>query len=860
MRISSLLVTGISALLFSTVALADIVNGTHSTIQINFNSGFDDATVVSAVGGNTGTTVGQQRKNAYLAAAQIIADELYSPVTIVIDAGFSALACTNTQAVLGSAGSNDGLLIAGVIYPNALYDALTGSDSDGLGGNSEIISEFNANLGNSGCLENSLGWYYGFDTPPVITSADPEYVPRSDPGYVGVPKQYISSFFTVLLHEMTHGLGFASLVDISTGQKSGGLDDVFSNFLYSQADGALWNDLVADGTWTADQKRANSITSVTGLLWDGANVKTAAAALSGGATLTAGFHDADSSGTFSSGDRMQMYAPASLESGSSVSHFNTTASPNELMEPQYTDYLDSLGLALYVLKDIGWTVYPPSANNAPVLTNPGSRSMNTNDSLTIALAGYASDVDGDSLTFSAACSGLSCVVSGTSLNLSTDSSFSGGSVTLTVTDTASSSASQSFTVNLGNSYSLEVTHNGSPLTSGTLIGLLDYSFSLGNDHGQYSVSAYLNSQDVSELISVAGSVYSLNMPSSGTFAGPYDVVIYDGDAGITTHLELIRPPRISLNHSALLSGESHYQLDIEGAAPATDFDLSSSDSSVSFEDELGNPLSFSTASSNAASFHRASAWLVVSSNVQSSTTLTASASAYEDVSINDVPVYPAINYSLHLQNNQGDPLPGSLILNDSNLLTDLGIGLDADTSSGDLSLNLPAGTTVTGTASATNYTDTDFTLDGSNVDVTITLAENAVPVTISGTISGNGGLDFEQEAPQVSIKLSNNQTLSLTINVDSATQASFSKQLDLNSQSPSLLTISHSQSATATLGLGNVSTDKHFTVNMVKVSSSTSVTVVTSTNIGTKKGGAVLSYLLLCALPLMWRRRKNQQY
>lgn len=51
MRISSLLVTGISALLFSAVAPADIVNGTRSTIQINFNSGFDDATAVSAVGG-----------------------------------------------------------------------------------------------------------------------------------------------------------------------------------------------------------------------------------------------------------------------------------------------------------------------------------------------------------------------------------------------------------------------------------------------------------------------------------------------------------------------------------------------------------------------------------------------------------------------------------------------------------------------------------------------------------------------------------------------------------------------------------------------------------------------------------------
>lgn len=276
-------------------------------------------------GGNSGTTLGQQRKNAYLAAAQIIADELYSPVTIVIDASFANIGCNAVSATLGSAGASASLynsstpagITANTWYPIGLWNAIAGSDVSGA--YSDITSQFNSDIGTTGCLENTLGWYYGFDTPPVITSADPEYVPRSDPGYVGVPKQYTSSFFTVLLHEITHGLGFASLVNISTGQKSGGLDDVFSNYLYSQSAGA-WPGL-------SDAQRATSITSETGLLWDGANVKTAAAALSGGATLTAGFHDADSSSTFSSGDRMQMYAPASLESGSSVSHFNTTASP-----------------------------------------------------------------------------------------------------------------------------------------------------------------------------------------------------------------------------------------------------------------------------------------------------------------------------------------------------------------------------------------------------------------------------------------------------------------------------------------------------------------------------------------------------
>ena len=1121
-RFSALCGAAVLSLLLSPLAQADTVSGAHSTIQINFNSGFSDATAISAVGGNSGTTVGQQRKNAYIAAAQIIADQVYSPVTIVIDATFANIGCDAFSATLGSAGAYTypaygspapSGFIADTFYPVGLFNAISGSDYSGA--ISDITSQFNSDIGTSGCLEGSNGWYYGFDTPPS--------------NYIG--------FFTVLLHEMTHGLGFASLVDPSSGEKANhpsGLDDIFSNFLYSQADGA-WPGLT-------DGQRANSAISSTGLLWNGSHTNTAAAALSGGAALTAGFHDADSSGTFTSGDRMQMYAPGSIESGSSVSHFNTTASPNELMEPQYTDYLDSLGLALYVLKDIGWTVYPPAAsNNAPVFTaigaqsthedtaktitlaatdadsdsltfsvsascatsitcaisgttltatpaanyhgsgsitvtvsdgnggsdtdtftltvnsvndapvfgtisaqstnedtakvvslagtatdvdgdgltysvsscpsniscslsgtsltltpdanfngsrtvgvgvsdgnggsasttfnltvnavndapvfgsisaqstnedtakvvslagtatdadgnsltysvsscpsniscslsgtsltltpdanfngsrtvgvgvsdgnggsasttfsltvtavndaptlgNPGTQSMDVSDSLSLTLAGYGSDVDGDSLTYIATCSPsphLLCPISGGALNLSTDASFTSGTVSLTVTDTSSATASVSFTVNLTGSYSLTLSHNGSPVSSGSSIELAGYSFTLSNNSGQYSISAELDGQNVSDLISVSGSTFTLAMPASGQFAGTYTLSIFDADASLTTTFDLLRPVRLSLNHAALLSGESLYQLDIEGGSAATVFNLSSSDSIVGFEDALGNIITSASAANNAVTFNRATAWLAVNTASQSTVDLSADSAAYGTTSLDNVAVYPALSYSLHLEDATGSALAGSLVLHSSSLLTDLGVELSAESSNGEFSLNLPAGVSISGTASAQGYTDAEFTLDGSNNDVTVTLTESTLPITISGTITGNGGLDFEQEAPLVKITLQGGQQLSVTVDVQSATQASFSKQLDLNSQTPASLSISHSQSATATLGLSSVSTDKHFEINMVKVNSSTSVTVVTTVTAGTKKGGAVLSYLLLCTLPLMWRRRKNRQY
>src|SRR4051812_17003714 len=100
------------ALLAAALAIACAAAGSAqaaATIVINNKNlpgvGFNDPTPAAPVGGNTGTTLGQQRLNAFTYAANIWGQTLTSPVPIVIDARFTPLSCTATGAVLGSAGA-----------------------------------------------------------------------------------------------------------------------------------------------------------------------------------------------------------------------------------------------------------------------------------------------------------------------------------------------------------------------------------------------------------------------------------------------------------------------------------------------------------------------------------------------------------------------------------------------------------------------------------------------------------------------------------------------------------------------------------------------------------------------------------
>jgi hypothetical protein len=59
--------------------------------------GFNDPTPAAPVGGNAGTTLGQQRLNAFQAAANVWGATLDSTVTIVVFATMEPLTCTEVR-------------------------------------------------------------------------------------------------------------------------------------------------------------------------------------------------------------------------------------------------------------------------------------------------------------------------------------------------------------------------------------------------------------------------------------------------------------------------------------------------------------------------------------------------------------------------------------------------------------------------------------------------------------------------------------------------------------------------------------------------------------------------------------------
>ena len=98
--------------------------------------GFNDPTVVTPAGGNTGTTIGQQRLNVFQAAANVWGATLNSVPAIVVQAQFNPQACNSVGAILGSAGpsnfisdsSGTTLAPANTHFHLALANKLAGAD------------------------------------------------------------------------------------------------------------------------------------------------------------------------------------------------------------------------------------------------------------------------------------------------------------------------------------------------------------------------------------------------------------------------------------------------------------------------------------------------------------------------------------------------------------------------------------------------------------------------------------------------------------------------------------------------------------------------------------------------------------
>ena len=423
------------------------------------NEGFNDPTPAAPVGGNSGTTVGQQRLNDFQHAAAIWDAILGSSVEIKIEASFDPLFCTSLTAVLGGAGPNvldadfAGAGYAATWYVSAEADRLAGTDLDP--GMDDIVCQFNSSIGNAGCL-TGRNWYYGYDNNEGTNGID---------------------LLPVLLHEFGHGLGFLTNTDEQTGDYPGGLPSIFDRFLMDDVTGKHWfemtsservasaihsghlvwdgprvtaqtgnklgprarviasgalsatylgsqasfgapltvggltaqvvvvNDgagttsdacetpfvnaaavsgriaLIDRGTCTIAQKAINAqANGAVGILFvnnnasspgtwsgvapavtipmvgvslaDGNAIRTATG--SGVVTLTLGLDPAHRAGANDAG-LARMFDPNPDQPGSSVSHFDVTAYPNELMEPSInSDLTEDLGLAYEVFVDIGW--------------------------------------------------------------------------------------------------------------------------------------------------------------------------------------------------------------------------------------------------------------------------------------------------------------------------------------------------------------------------------------------------------------------------------------------------------------------------------------------------------------------------
>ena len=207
--------------------------------------GFNDPTPATPVGGNMGTTVGDQRLNVFKEAARIWGGLLPSNVDVRINSSFQALSCDATTAVLGSAGATSSFAnfphapVANTwSYPKALADKLAGTEINS--GSSAIAAQFNSELGKTGCL-TGVSFYLGLDSNPGNNI----------------------NLLSVVLHEFGHGLGFASFAN-SSGTFSGGRPGIFDRFLLDTTTGKTWDQMV-------DTDRVFSAINTGNLRWNGSN-------------------------------------------------------------------------------------------------------------------------------------------------------------------------------------------------------------------------------------------------------------------------------------------------------------------------------------------------------------------------------------------------------------------------------------------------------------------------------------------------------------------------------------------------------------------------------------------------------------
>jgi hypothetical protein len=305
------------AVVFVLLALPATVGAATITIQ-NADSpgeGFNDPSPRAPVLGNPGATLGQQRLNLFQAAANVWGAILRSNITIVVRAQFNPLVpCEPGFAVLGSANAETyfrdfaGAPLAGTWYAVAAANSRFNGDLDP--GVQDINAQFNSTIDLGGSCLGGQVWSYIIGGPPAAGTLN---------------------LFDTVLHEIAHGLGFATVYNYNDGSMPQGFPDAYLRNLYDVN--------TAPNNWhlMSDAQRFASQIDTGNLAWNGTNGNARTGA------FTAGVN----------GSRMRMYAPNPHQPGSSVSHWDTALTPNELQEPTLTNNAEDY-ITWRMMLDVGW--------------------------------------------------------------------------------------------------------------------------------------------------------------------------------------------------------------------------------------------------------------------------------------------------------------------------------------------------------------------------------------------------------------------------------------------------------------------------------------------------------------------------
>lgn len=213
-------------------AAAPVAAGPAQFVIVNINAanvGFNDPAPAVPVGGNTGTTLGQQRLIAFEHAARIWSARLDSNVPIRIRAQFVALG----PGVLGSAGPTTVHRgFPNAPRPNTWYHAAIANKLAGidLSSNDDMQANFSTNF----------NFYLGLD------------------GNHGNQQDLVA----VLLHEFAHGLGFSQLASLTTGALFNGFPDAYNSNLFDNTLGLRWPEMT-------NAERAASATRFGRVVWIG---------------------------------------------------------------------------------------------------------------------------------------------------------------------------------------------------------------------------------------------------------------------------------------------------------------------------------------------------------------------------------------------------------------------------------------------------------------------------------------------------------------------------------------------------------------------------------------------------------------